>query len=1041
MEIYKSIIENSPNGYLYLKILFDENNIPFDYEFIELNKTFENLSGSLRSEVIGKRLSVILKSIKTNEFDWFKFYNEVIENDSKKEYELYSIPLKKWYKVLAYSIDKESIVTVFNDITDKYIQEIDFNKMSNVADDFLMLTKKEIDFQQILDNLIDITQARFGAFNLYDEDGESYTTLAIAGNRDFIIKAMNIIGIDLEKKKWSHDIDRAEKIKDRTITRFHSLHDLAGHVIPKPVSDILSMTFNLGELVLVKILRNSKMMGDFTLVMPKDVLFDKDSIVEMFSRQVGLMIERRRAEEKLKLSELRFRQLVLNLDAGVVIHANDGSIIESNQRASDLLGLSVDQLKGKESIDPDWVFVNEDGSHMVFSEYPINLVLKHKKAIKNKFMGVRHTIDRKIVWVMVNGVPILNENNEITEVVISFIDFTELKNTEVKKTESELQYRLLASQMQLGLAVHDVILDDKGNVVDYRFIDLNKAFEDLTQLKRELIIGKTVLEVLPETEYFWIEKYGRVAIAGEPIYFESYSKELDKYFQISAYSPKPKQFATIFSDITNLKKAEVKLNENMTDLLESQRIAHIGTWRLNLVTNQVIWTEELYKMYGFDPKLPPPPFTEHMKLFKAESWNRLSEALEHTRESGVPYELELETVNINGKNGWMWVRGEASRDSNGNITSLWGAAQDITEYKRIQNELLHLSYHDHLTGLFNRRYFEECLTNIDKSENLPLSVIMCDVNGLKIVNDSFGHDSGDLFLKKASEVISKVCRERDIVARIGGDEFAILLPNTSAEETVQIANQIKTLASKELVSNIELSISYGYETKNNHKQIINEIISSAENHMYRHKLSERSSIRSKTIDLIMNALFEKSKREAMHSYRVGEICQEIARQLNFNQDTINQMRIAGLIHDIGKIGIDEKILNKNAGLDVEEREEVQRHPEIGWRLLSSTNEFSNLSLFILNHHEKWDGRGYPNGLVGEQIPIESRIISIADAYDAMTSERSYRKPLSKDEAIKELISCSGTHFDPHIIDIFINKVLKNSNFDSVNKDTNRSIIR
>jgi len=1041
MEIYKSIIENSPNGYLYLKILFDENNIPFDYEFIELNKTFENLSGSIRSEVIGKRLSVILKSIKTNEFDWFKFYNEVIENDSKKEYELYSVPLKKWFKVLAYSIDKESIVTVFNDITDKYIQEIDFNKMSNVADDFLMLTKKEIDFQQILDNLIDITQARFGAFNLYDEDGESYTTLAIAGNRDFIIKAMNIIGIDLEKKKWSHDIDRAEKIKDRTITRFHSLHDLAGNVIPKPVSDILSMTFNLGELVLVKILRNSKMMGDFTLVMPKDVLFDKDSIVEMFSRQVGLMIERRRAEEKLKLSELRFRQLVLNLDAGVVIHAKDGSIIESNQRASELLGLSIDQLKGKESIDPDWIFVNEDGSHMVFSEYPINLVLKHKKAIKNKFMGVRHTIDRKIVWVMVNGVPIFNENNEITEVVISFIDFTELKNTEVKKTESELQYRLLASQMQLGLAVHDVILDDKGNVVDYRFIDLNKAFEDLTQLKRELIIGKTVLEVLPETEYFWIEKYGRVAMTGEPIYFESYSKELDKYFQVSAYSPKPKQFATIFSDITNLKKTEVKLNENMTDLLESQRIAHIGTWRLNLVTNQVIWTEELYKMYGFDPKLPPPPFTEHMKLFKAESWNRLSEALEHTRESGVPYELELETVNINGKNGWMWVRGEASRDSDGNITSLWGAAQDITEYKRIQNELLHLSYHDHLTGLFNRRYFEECLTNIDKSENLPLSVIMCDVNGLKIVNDSFGHDSGDLFLKKASEVISKVCRERDIVARIGGDEFAILLPNTSAEETVQIANQIKTLASKELVSNIELSISYGYETKNNHKQIINEIISSAENHMYRHKLSERSSIRSKTIDLIMNALFEKSKREAMHSYRVGEICQEIARQLNFNQDTINQMRIAGLIHDIGKIGIDEKILNKNAGLDVEEREEVQRHPEIGWRLLSSTNEFSNLSLFILNHHEKWDGRGYPNGLVGEQIPIESRIISVADAYDAMTSERSYRKPLSKDEAIKELISCSGTHFDPHIIDIFINKVLKNSNFDSVNKDTNRSIIR
>ena len=458
-------------------------------------------------------------------------------------------------------------------------------------------------------------------------------------------------------------------------------------------------------------------------------------------------------------------------------------------------------------------------------------------------------------------------------------------------------------------------------------------------------------------------------------------------------------------------------------LLESQRIAHLGTWRLDLATNQVEWTEELYNMYGFDPTIPPPPYTEHMKLFTPESWEKLSTSLEQTRICGIPYELELETINKDGSHGWMWVRGEARRDSKGNITSLWGAAQDISKYKKIENELLHISYHDHLTELHNRRYFEHILKVLDIDQNLPLSVIMCDVNGLKIVNDSFGHDAGDELLKGAAQTIQNVSREKDVVARVGGDEFAILLPNTSSEQSVQIANRIKELASKQKIANIELSISYGYDTKTNDKQSIIEVIANAENHMYRHKIYDRSSIKSKTVDLIMTALFEKSNREAMHSHRVGSICQAIAQKMNFNNDAVNQMRIAGLIHDIGKIGIDEKILNKPERLTADERRDIERHTEIGWRLLSSTNEFSDLAQFVLNHHEKWDGTGYPSGIKNEAIPLEARIISVADAYDAMTSERSYKSGLSKEDAVLELISCSGTHFDPMIIDIFVNKVL------------------
>jgi diguanylate cyclase (GGDEF)-like protein len=303
---------------------------------------------------------------------------------------------------------------------------------------------------------------------------------------------------------------------------------------------------------------------------------------------------------------------------------------------------------------------------------------------------------------------------------------------------------------------------------------------------------------------------------------------------------------------------------------------------------------------------------------------------------------------------------------------------------------------------------------------------MCDVNGLKLVNDSFGHDAGDTLLKKAAMTIKKACRASDIVARIGGDEFVLLLPKTSAEETINIANHIKELALKESVANIELSISCGYDTKNDEKKSIIETIANAENHMYRHKLYERSSVRSKTIELIMNTLFEKSSREAEHSKRVSGVCEAIAAKMKFSKDGISQMRIAGLIHDIGKIGVDEKILNKPGSLTVDERRDVERHPEIGWRLLSSTNEFSELAQFVLNHHEKWDGSGYPNGLKGEEINLEARIISVADAYDALTSERSYRKGLTDEEAIMELKKCSGTQFDPKVVDVFINKVLNNN---------------
>lgn len=370
-----------------------------------------------------------------------------------------------------------------------------------------------------------------------------------------------------------------------------------------------------------------------------------------------------------------------------------------------------------------------------------------------------------------------------------------------------------------------------------------------------------------------------------------------------------------------------------------------------------------------------------------------------------PVEVMMTAIIINGKKAFH---------------SLW---RDISDRKQMEDRLEYLSYHDQLTGLYNRRFFEEELARLDVERSLPLTIVMADVNGLKLVNDSFGHTAGDELLRKVAQILRNGFRKDDIIARLGGDEFIALLPDTGTYETKQIITNIKALASKEKAGTVDISISFGYQTKTSNEEKIHDILKKAEDYMYKEKLFEGPSMRGKTINTIISALHEKNKREEQHSHRVSNLCESMGRALGLSEDEIKELKTVGLLHDIGKIAIEENILNKPGKLTEEEWEEIKRHPEIGYRILRTVNDMTEIAEHVLAHHERFDGKGYPKGLKGKQIPLQSRIIAIADSYDAMVSERSYRSALPEEIAVQELKINAGSQFDPELTKVFIEKVL------------------
>ncbi len=347
----------------------------------------------------------------------------------------------------------------------------------------------------------------------------------------------------------------------------------------------------------------------------------------------------------------------------------------------------------------------------------------------------------------------------------------------------------------------------------------------------------------------------------------------------------------------------------------------------------------------------------------------------------------------------------------------------VTDTVNHIKDMEYLSDFDELTGLYNSRYFIDMIKNHVEHSSLPISIIVCDINGFKAINDKHDYEQGDQLLVDLTVALNNIDVENKTVSRVAGDEFAIILPNTTTSEAESYIENINAMCLLGKVSEIPFSIAYGVDTTYDDKDSLLHLIKSVEELVYKQKVYTSSGKKDNSIGLINSILHAKNQREQLHSNRVSELCLEMAKALGWSTLEQNKLSTAGLLHDIGKIGISESILNKPGRLTEEEYKEMCTHPKIGYRILSTFENMKELAEYAYAHHEKWDGTGYPRQLKGLAIPIEARILAVIDTFDAITSSRSYREGRSKEVAVAELIRCKGTQFDPELVDIFVEKVL------------------
>lgn len=737
-----------------------------------------------------------------------------------------------------------------------------------------------------------------------------------------------------------------------------------------------------------------------------------NSLMGRYSRRASESTERHRSLlEKSDRERAILDQLFENAPMALFFCDDKRRVFQVNAEAERIFGYREREARGKTL--EDLIVPEEDRA---FGSSLSDDVHESRKTVR--FSAQRRRMDGSLLTVECIGFPLILEGEVMGSVVI-YQDITEYKRREEKMS---LLGQMLDSA-PVSLSIHDT---------EGRFLYANRETTELHGYEEDEFMAlnlndleKVGSESLVAERVRMIAEHGEVSY--EAVHFRKDGSSFPVQILVKAieWCGNP-ALLSIANDITGRKMAEEALffeKERFKTTLLSIGDGVISTdnSRNILIMNKVAenltgWTNAEARGKSMEKVL---------EIISEATGERCNDLAQRVLDTGEKTDHADHAVMISRDGRMIPVEDSAApiRDMAGETTGVVIVFRDCTEKRERQREIEYLSYHDQLTGLYNRRFFDEELKRLDVPRNLPLSLVMIDVNGLKMFNDAFGHLAGDDLLKRVADVLKREFRADDIVARFGGDEFVVLLPWTNSEQVAPMLARIDASMANEQVEKVPLSVSCGWGTKTDIHENIAKTFETAEDHMYRKKISQKTSYNQRSVQLILETLYSKLPGEQAHSSHVSRLCEWVGNGMGLSGTEVHELKTAGVMHDIGKIGISKYIMDKKGPFDDVEWGEIRKHPETGFNILSAVNEYGSVAEIILSHHERWDGKGYPRGLRGEEIPLYARIIAIAEAYDAMVSGTNYRKAMSKEEALIELESCAGAQFAPDIVPVFISNAL------------------
>lgn len=574
------------------------------------------------------------------------------------------------------------------------------------------------------------------------------------------------------------------------------------------------------------------------------------------------------------------------------------------------------------------------------------------------------------------------------------------------------------------------VINDGTTSSDYIIRNANPMCLKIEGWEREDVIGKTLKEVRPGVDNFGIVRaFQQVWETGDTVHYPAkvyWEGTNHRWFENTVFKLPSGEVVAAYEDITEKKNAEQELyseREKLNVTLYSIGDGVITTDREGKVETINEVAEALTGWKQHDAKGMPLPtvFDIYNEITGEPCENPVDQVLTQGKIVG----LANHTV-IKSKDGTKRAIADSAapiKTPGGDILGVVLVFRDVTEAKEREDRIKYLSYRDSLTGLYNRAYFEDELNRLDANGHFPMTLVMGDFDGLKLINEAFGHQVGDNALVELARILEDTCRPADVICRWGGDEFLILIPDITEESMNDFCRRIKDACRDIEVEDTKLSFSIGCAAKTDPEEPWQQVLKRAEDNMYKSKLLGAKSYRSIVLASMKNTLFERSFETEAHGERLGKFCREIGKSMGLSPHNIDELELLAMLHDIGKIAIKDHILRKPGELTKKEWREMKKHPEVGYRIAQTVPELINISEYILAHHERWDGKGYPRGLAGTDIPLMSRILAVVDAYDAMIQDRPYRKAISAEEAKVELKINAGTQFDPEVVDIFL-KYLK-----------------